>query len=139
MLGGYVIRMWDRKEVYCHRHKLHSYSSRDRDIVLLLQQYITCIVLMTAKEVFLRVTHTHTKKETLSLTHRFLSNQYLPTASKVLNFSDVYMEQAITLLYKQNPFAHETRSRKQIKKMRKKRPSNINSRNYERKNSENFC
>jgi len=31
------------------------------------------------------------------------------------------MEQAITLLYKQNPFAHETRSRKQIKKVRKKR------------------
>jgi len=31
------------------------------------------------------------------------------------------MEQAITLLYKQNPFAHETRSRKQIKKKYEKR------------------
>jgi hypothetical protein len=86
---------------------------------------------MTAKEAFIRVTHTQ-KKETLSLTHRFLSNQYLPAASKVLNFSDVYMAQAITLLYKQNPFGHETRSKKQIKKIRKKRPSNINSGNYER-------
>ena len=86
------------------------------------QQYRTCNVLMTAKEACIRVSHTHTHtQETLSLTHRFLSNQYLPTASKVLNFSDVYMEQAITLLYKQNPFAHETRSRKQIKKVRKKR------------------
>jgi hypothetical protein len=50
------------------------------------------------------------------------------------------MEQAITpLLSKQNPFAHETRSRKQIKKYGKKRPSNINSRNYESKNAENVC
>jgi len=76
---------------------------------------------MTAKEAYIRAIHTHTHtKETLSLTHRFLSNQYLPTASKVLNFSDVYMEQAITLLYKQNPFAHETRSRKQTKKYEKR-------------------